>query len=198
MQTLCILSNEQLFAESIQLELEDSNITVLIWSGHGALPKADTYLWDIDSILDLPEVEGRVICTTWDKEKPQDYIGSWLDRPFRPARLKAVLGLYGAEKTRPGVYPIHERRSVLVGGQEIKLTSAEFRLFCCLYDAKGEYISRSKLHQEIWNGEGDEGIVNVYIHYLRQKLESGGHKLFHSARGRGYAYLEKGEELCSN
>lgn len=201
MQTLCILSKDEIFANATKAELCGYAIAVEIWAGRGAVPLADTYLWDMDSFPTLPEnISGQVICAAWNKEKPAEYSGVWLDRPFRPARLRAVLKLYGDESKEMGIYPVHSRRSVLLGGEEIKLTEGEFRLFCCLFENRGRYISREDLHKAVWQGEGDEGVVNVYVHYLRTKLEKNGQKLFHSARGKGYAYLDKGkgEMECSN
>lgn len=192
MQTLCILSKDTVFANATKAELSGYAVAVEIWEGKGEVPLSHIYLWDVDTVPQIPKLEGQIICTAWDTEKPEGFLGVWLDRPFRPARLRAVLGLYGDDIRENGIYPLHSRRTVICGGEEIKLTDGEFRLFCCLFSKRGEYISRQELHKAVWQGEGDEGIVNVYMHYLRQKLEKNGQKLFHSARGKGYAYFDKG------
>ena len=88
--------------------------------------------------------------------------------------LRACLERYGDEGKEMGIYPVHLRRSVLLGGEEIKLTEGEFRLFCCLFENRGRYVSREDLHKAVWQGEGDEGVVNVYVHYLLTKLEKNG------------------------
>ena len=46
----------------------------------------------------------------------------------------------------------------------------------------------------------DEGVLNVYVHYLREKLERGGEKIIISSRGLGYKidekYLQTGGTVC--
>lgn len=197
MQRVCILSKDPYFSRALALEL-DALVAVSIWAGQGELPIADTYLWDMDSIPLRPETEGRVISMAWNKEKPKNCTDTWLDRPFRPARLRAVLGLYSSTDQEISPYPVHSRQSVLLAGEEVPLTAVEFRLFCCLYEAKGQYLTREELHRRVWDEEGDAGVVNVYIHYLRQKLEKNGQKLFYSARGRGYGYFtgKEGAPKC--
>lgn len=81
------------------------------------------------------------------------------------------------------------------GEEEIILTRREYGLLEYLAFRKGEVVSR----QEIWNHvyEDSEGgssnAVDVYIGYLRKKLNSGGRdNLIHTRRGQGY-YLEQNE-----
>ena len=45
-----------------------------------------------------------------------------------------------------------------------------------IIEAGGEAVSREEILERVWHGEADGGIVNVYIHYLREKLESGGER----------------------
>jgi DNA-binding response OmpR family regulator len=40
-------------------------------------------------------------------------------------------------------------------------------------------------------GDKGEGLINVYVHYLREKLEVGGEKIINSSRKNGYAIDEK-------
>ena len=76
-------------------------------------------------------------------------------------------------------------RSVYLREKRIALTEVEFSLFKALYDANGEFVSREKLLDEVWGSECDGGILNVYIHYLREKLEDG-EKIIISSRKFGY------------
>lgn len=192
MQKLCLVSNDMLFAEGIRLVLSPYPVLVDIWAGKGELPLADTYLWDMDTYPHLPSTDRPVIHCAWKQEKPADFSGIWLDRPFRGARLRALLGIFDGKEQNVYPYPNHSNRTVLIGSEVIKLSACEFRLFCCLYEAKGQYVSREALHKAVWEGQGDVSVVNVYIHYLRRKLEKNDLRLFHSARGRGYALCEKG------
>ena len=55
-------------------------------------------------------------------------------------------------------------------------------------------MSREELLREVW-GEGQSaGVVNVYLHYLRKKLERGGNKLLYAVRGSGYALRLENKE----
>ena len=85
-----------------------------------------------------------------------------------------------------------ERRLVRVHDEWVKLTDSELRLFMALFDAEG-FVSREELLYTVWGEGQDIGIVNVYIHYLRSKLESGGEKIIISSRQHGYR-LRKIEE----
>lgn len=82
-------------------------------------------------------------------------------------------------------------RSVYIGGEEIKLTEVEFELLNILVAKKGGYASREELLQTVWRGEADAGVVTVYIHYLREKLERGGEKVILSSRKCGYGLSER-------
>ncbi len=70
------------------------------------------------------------------------------------------------------------------------LTPTEARLFSLLLEADGAPVSRRALLVGTFGeAEADnEGLLNVYIHYLRQKLERDGKKRIFAHRGRGYSY----------
>ena len=109
------------------------------------------------------------------------YGDSDLPLPFRIGALKSLL--------TPGA----TRRLTMngdvvsIGARAIRLTDVELALFRALYDRNGEEVSREELLAEVW-GEGvDGGILNVYVHYLRTKLEGDGkERIIIAARGRGY------------
>jgi len=87
---------------------------------------------------------------------------------------------------------INESRSVKLFGEVIRLTEVEFRLLSALASAPvGEFVSRERLINEVWGGESDCGVVNVYIHYLRTKLEHRGEKVIISSRREGYKLDER-------
>ena len=66
-----------------------------------------------------------------------------------------------------------------------------FSLFNLLYSRKGEFVSRDEILALVWNGKADKGILNVYVHYLREKLEKNGEKIILSSRNYGYKINEK-------
>lgn len=81
------------------------------------------------------------------------------------------------------------------GGQQITLSSREFAILEYLIRNAGIVLSREKISQHIWNYdyEGGSNVVDVYIRYLRKKLDDGfSKKLIHTVRGAGYVL--RGEE----
>ena len=75
------------------------------------------------------------------------------------------------------------------GMRPIGLTERESSLLLLLFKERGKAVSRSQILREVWNDEQgvSSNVVEVYIRYLRQKLEEGGDtRLIHTIRGRGY------------
>lgn len=78
--------------------------------------------------------------------------------------------------------------------KEIELTAKEFSLLEYLMQNKGVVLSREKIENHIWNFdyEGGTNVVDVYIRYLRKKIDDGyKQKLIHTVRGVGYVLREK-------
>jgi len=91
-------------------------------------------------------------------------------------------------------------KRVMLKGDEIILTKREYGILEYLAYRAGEVVSR----QEIWNhvyheyGECSTNAVDVYVGYLRKKLDPDGTTpLIHTRRGQGY-YLELSENQKSN
>lgn len=79
--------------------------------------------------------------------------------------------------------------SVEYDGEEISLTKKEFELLAYLLRHKGEAVTRDRLLTEVWEYEymGDTNVVDVYIRYLRQKIDDRFQiKLITTVRGVGY------------
>lgn len=80
------------------------------------------------------------------------------------------------------------------GGKEIPLSSKEYALLEYLMHNRGIVLSREKIENHIWNFdyEGGTNVVDVYISYLRKKIDEGhDQKLIHTVRGRGYVLREE-------
>ena len=80
-------------------------------------------------------------------------------------------------------------RAVHRAGRPIALTSREYALLEVFLQQPGRVLSRDQLHRVVWKGEGasSSNVVEVYVRYVRQKLESNGEsRLLHTVRGRGY------------
>ncbi|MCD7918019.1 MAG: response regulator transcription factor [Clostridiales bacterium] len=80
------------------------------------------------------------------------------------------------------------------GGRTITLSAKEYALLEYLMHNKGVVLSREKIENHIWNFdyEGGTNVVDVYISYLRKKIDGGeAQKLIHTVRGRGYVLREE-------
>lgn len=80
------------------------------------------------------------------------------------------------------------------GEREITLSAKEFQLLEYLMYNKGLVLSREKIEEHIWNFdyEGGTNVVDVYISYLRKKIDDGeAVKLIQTVRGRGYVMKEE-------
>ncbi len=84
-------------------------------------------------------------------------------------------------------------RRVTRAGKEISLSSKEYELLTYLAVNKGIVLSREKIENHIWNYdyEGGTNVVDVYIRYLRKKIDDEYEtKLIHTVRGAGYVLRE--------
>ena len=82
-----------------------------------------------------------------------------------------------------------DTRTVMRGNIPITLSSKEFSILEYLITNQGIVLSRDRIEQHIWNYdyEGGSNVVDVYIRYLRKKIDDGFEpKLIHTVRGTGY------------
>lgn len=85
-------------------------------------------------------------------------------------------------------------KRVMRGGKEILLSAKEFGLLETLIRHKGQVLSRTQLENQVWDFgfEGSSNIVDVYIRYLRRKVDDPFEKkLIHTIRGAGYVLKEE-------
>jgi two-component system OmpR family response regulator len=126
-----------------------------------------------------------------------DYLG----KPFAFRELLARLRALGRRGRDVQVGPLqvadltldeatHEVRR---GNRRIELSPLEFRLLHTLMRHVGQVLTRDNLLDQVWNFdyEGGSNVVDVYIRYLRRKIEEPGDlKLLHTVRGIGYKLAE--------
>ena len=80
-------------------------------------------------------------------------------------------------------------------GKEITLSGKEFALLRYMIQNEGVVLSRKKLEQHLWNYDymGSSNVIDVYIRYLRKKIDEGFEpKLIHTVRGAGYVLRVNG------
>jgi len=122
----------------------------------------------------------------------------YLVKPFAVdellARVRALLRRYESP-TSAAVMSIGDlsmdvnKREVKRGGKVLDLTKTEFDLLHILLEQQDIVLSREYLYEHIWgyNFETNSKSLDVYIGYLRRKLDdSGEEKLLHTVRGVGY------------
>jgi DNA-binding response OmpR family regulator len=86
------------------------------------------------------------------------------------------------------------RRAVRRGRREIALTAREYQLLLLLIRRAGEVVVRERILREIWDDQpgAASNVIEVYVRYLRQKLEEDGERrLIHTVRGQGYCLAER-------
>jgi two-component system, OmpR family, copper resistance phosphate regulon response regulator CusR len=84
-------------------------------------------------------------------------------------------------------------KTVQRAGQDITLTSTEYRLLEYLLKNKGRVVSRLDMLENVWGIDFNMGtnVVDVYVNYLRKKIEKTGPvKLIQTVIGMGYVMKE--------
>jgi two-component system, OmpR family, response regulator VicR len=177
------------------------------------------YLLDIG----LPDGEGYEVCkyikekgsypviflTAKDEEKDivrgldmgaDDYIV----KPFRTreliSRINSVLRRYGniiKDESRlqcKNVIIDNNTAKVYKDGEEIVLTSLEYKILLMLFNNKGILVKREQLLEKIWDIAGNfvnDNTLTVYIKRIREKLDDKNGELIQTVRGIGYRVVEE-------
>ena len=111
------------------------------------------------------------------------------------ARMRAAFRHHGTPNTRKPVLSVQdltidvEKRQVKVGEDVIELTKKEYELLLFLVQNKDIVLSREQILNQVWGYSyiGETNVVDVYIRYLRTKIdEVYGKKYIHTIRGVGY------------
>lgn len=115
------------------------------------------------------------------------------------ARIRVMLRKHTEVKPEEEVLSIGDlsmdlkTHKIFRGGNEIKLSSKEFAVLEYLLRNQGKVLSRDQIEQHVWNYDymGGSNMVDVYIRYLRKKVdETQEKKLIHTVRGAGYVLRE--------
>ncbi|MBY4208397.1 response regulator transcription factor [Rhodococcus fascians] len=135
----------------------------------------------------------------------------YLTKPFvlaeLVARIKAMLRRRGTGPVLPAADPGLPNSAVAVGtlvvdiagyrvhrgGVDIDLTKREFELLAILARNKGVVLTRERLLELVWGYDfvADTNVVDVFVGYLRRKLESDGSpRILHTVRGVGFVVRE--------
>jgi DNA-binding response OmpR family regulator len=135
-------------------------------------------------------VEDRVQCLDLGAD---DYMGTPFSFTELSARVRALL----RRSQAPAVLALtvddlkldRIERRVERAGKAVELTSKEFALLEYLMRNAGRRLTRAMIIEHVWNLTFDTStnVVDVYVNYLRRKVDDGfGKRLIHTVRGVGY------------
>ncbi len=86
-------------------------------------------------------------------------------------------------------------RELRVGDRRVELTAKEYDLLELFMRHPNQVLTRDIIYDRVWNYDfgGESNIIEVYVRYLRQKLEANGEpRLIHTVRSVGYILREDG------
>jgi two-component system, OmpR family, response regulator len=121
----------------------------------------------------------------------------YLVKPFSVdelvARVEAVLrrtqGAAGASVMTVGELVFDDSsHEVRRAGERVDLTPTEYKLLRCLMRHAGQALSKQQILDQVWeyDFDGASNVVEIYISYLRRKLDRDGVSMIHTIRGYGY------------
>ncbi|MFZ1412145.1 MAG: response regulator transcription factor [Micropruina sp.] len=111
------------------------------------------------------------------------------------ARLRGLLRRSGATTARPGSELVvgdlvmdEDSHEVTRAGEEIALTATEFELLRYLMRNPRRVLSKAQILDRVWNYDfgGQANVVELYISYLRKKIDANRAPMIHTLRGSGY------------
>ena len=111
------------------------------------------------------------------------------------ARLRGLMRRAGAMDERPssviqvGDLTLDEdSHDVVRAGREIDLTATEFELLRFLMRNPRRVLSKAQILDRVWDYDfgGQDNVVELYISYLRKKVDAGHEPMIHTKRGAGY------------
>ncbi|WP_428983138.1 response regulator transcription factor [Phytohabitans maris] len=111
------------------------------------------------------------------------------------ARLRALMRRAGVGTTRDDAVLVvgdlsldEDSHEVRRGGDPVSLTATEFELLRYLMRNPRRVLSKAQILDRVWNYDfgGQANVVELYISYLRKKIDAGRPPMIHTLRGAGY------------
>ena len=111
------------------------------------------------------------------------------------ARLRGLLRRSGATTVQPDTQLVvgdlildEDSHEVTRAGENINLTATEFELLRYLMRNPKRVLSKAQILDRVWNYDfgGQANVVELYISYLRKKIDAGRSPMIHTMRGAGY------------
>ncbi len=124
-----------------------------------------------------------------------DYVTKPFSLEELVARLRALLRRSGARRAETSSVLVvgdlsldEDSHEVHRAGAEITLTATEFELLRYLMRNPRKVLSKAQMLDRVWNYDfgGQANVVELYISYLRKKIDAGREPMIHTRRGAGY------------
>ena len=197
-----ILSADSVFARMLTIEMEMQQISACSAAEYDGVYRADVVLLDLDSALPPPHGTYRhMIGFTSNSfsagDETRRRCSLVLRRPFEMrllrSEIQSLLSIHpnegavdnGSKKTfaqskeTAGAFLV-----LLSDGRRVSLSPKEYAVFELLRANRGNPVSRSEISEKI--GESCANKVDVYICYLRKKIETPEQRMIRTVRGKGY------------
>jgi two-component system OmpR family response regulator len=122
----------------------------------------------------------------------------YLTKPFSleelVARIRAVLRRSASMETASSRLRVadleldEDSHEVWRSGTAVHLSATEFRLLHYLMLNAGRVVSKTQIRNHVWQYDysGETNVVELYVSYVRRKVDTGDPKLIHTLRGIGY------------
>ena len=124
-----------------------------------------------------------------------DYVTKPFSLEELVARLRGLLRRSGARRAVASSLLVvgdleldEDSHEVFRSGEEITLTATEFELLRFLMRNPRRVLSKAQILDRVWNYDfgGQANVVELYISYLRKKVDAGRAPMIHTMRGAGY------------
>jgi two-component system OmpR family response regulator len=170
----------------------------------------DIMLPDLDGLAVLPQLRAQVpdvpVLFLTARDSVEDRVAGLTaggdDYVTKPFSLEEVVARLRGLMRRAGALDQRQRSLLTVGdltldedshevrraGEEIALTATEFELLRYLMRNPRRVLSKAQILDRVWNYDfgGQANIVELYISYLRKKIDAGREPMIHTMRGAGY------------
>lgn len=221
MANIFLLEDDKILSKGISIALEKDRHTVT--AAYGLIEAVQTYQSQkVDLFLldvNLPDGSGLEFCrkiretseapvlflTANDTEEDMldgfsvgcdDYISKPFPLEVLRRKVLAVLKRTSSGGSRIKYRDLEvdtDKCFVLLKGQEVHLTSTEYKLLCYLMENKGRVVTKAMLLDQLWDIDGnfvDDNTVRVNIKRLRQKLNDEKQEYIVTVFGMGYTFGE--------
>lgn len=182
----------------------DPDLVIIDWM----LPEKEPGLDGLEVCRRLRDISDIPIIMLTAKDSIEDRVvgldagaDDYLVKPFALnellARVRALLRR--VKPAGPEVLVFEDLRldtgthQVFRGETPIELTAKEYELLELFLRNPRQVLTRDVIYDRVWGYDfgGESNIIEVYVRYLRQKMEAGGlHRLLHTVRGVGYVLRE--------